>query len=473
MSKGGATRDAHPPGLIVLYLTEVWERFSFYGMKALLVLYLNDGVLQEQRLSYVMGSQVVVACFGQPADAPEVQALASTLNELYAGVAYLTPLAGGLLADAFLGSRATLLLGGVLMALGHACMALERTFLLGLLFLVLGNGGFKPTITAMLSRLYEPPGPASLRDRGFAIFYTGINVGALLAPLVCGALQHNFGYDAGFGAAGVGMVIGLLTFLAGSPWLRIAAEGDAHEALLSSSSSGPAANVAPTSQSTLGSMAALMGLCATVVPFWVPFEQLSNVLPLFFRERTERHVLGMSILAPWLQGVNPLVCVCVMPVLTSLWGRQARRGTEPAPTSKMAIGCLLQSGAWLLMAAGSVGVTADAKAPLLLLLTVVFLLTLAQLYMSPIALALVTRCCPAHARSTAVGLWFLAGGVGGVLAGPVGALYGTWTSPAFFSLLAAISAFGALLISCVAPRLQRLAMAASVKSEQAKRLISV
>lgn len=134
------------------------------------VLYLNDGVLSAPRLSHVLGSSLVTAWFGQPTTPAEVQRLSSQINQLYSGTAYLTPLAGGLLADAVLGARTTLVIGGLLMAAGHACMAFEPTFLIGLTLLVLGNGGFKPTISSMLGRLYEPPGPASLRDRGFAIF---------------------------------------------------------------------------------------------------------------------------------------------------------------------------------------------------------------------------------------------------------------------------------------------------------------
>ena len=216
-----STRIGHPPGLAVLCLTEIWERFSFYGLKALLVLYLNSGVLSADRFSNVCGNGVVTAIFSQPDTVLGVQALSSHINEIYSGMAYITPLFGGVIADGLLGPRATLLAGGMLMAAGHGCMALERYFLVGLLLLVLGNGLFKPTVSSILSRLYEPPAVATLRDRGFAIFYTGINIGALLAPLVCGGLQHAFGYDAGFGAAGVGMVVGLLLFLGGERALSL------------------------------------------------------------------------------------------------------------------------------------------------------------------------------------------------------------------------------------------------------------
>ena len=470
--------ERHPRGLAVLYLTEVWERFSFYGMKALLVLYLNDGVLSEERFSKVLGSGLVVYLFGQPEDAQQVQQLSSALNELYAGVAYLTPLAGGLIADGLLGARTTLLLGGVLMAAGHACMAFEPFFLCGLVLLVLGNGGFKPTITAMLSKLYEPPGPTALRDRGFAIFYTGINVGALLAPIICGALQQSIGYDAGFGAAGIGMVVGLLTFLAGSPWLRhppskaerrvSGEDGLATPLVPSGGSTSPTHE--PLEEPLLPqqwsgqSMLALLGLCGCVVPFWVPFEQLSNVVPLFFRHQTDRRLFGFLLPAAWLQAANPIVCVLCMPLLTSLWARQARRGAEPSPTSKMAIGCGLQSISWLLMSLGSIGVSTEDKAPLLLPFCCTLLLTLGQLYLAPIGLALVSKSCPQHARSTAVGFWFLAGGIGGLLAGPTGALYSRIPPPAFFAMLSAISVCASLLMVSVAPRLQRWAEASPVSA---------
>ena len=210
---------SHPKGLYVLYATELWERFSFYGMKALLVLYLNSGALSPERLPNMLGSSVVVSIFGQPTTPQQVQALSSMLNELYSGAAYLMPLAGGALADACLGARRTMLLGGVLMAAGHGCLVSEKFFLVGLVLLVLGNGGFKPNISSQLGALYEPPGPTALRDRGFAIFYTGINVGALLAPLVCGALQEASGFHAGFGVAGIGMLVGLASYLIGARWL--------------------------------------------------------------------------------------------------------------------------------------------------------------------------------------------------------------------------------------------------------------
>ena len=459
----------HPHGLTVLYLTEVWERFSFYGLRALLVLYLNSGVLEDTRFQQVYGANLVLAIFGRPT----VQALSSQINEMYSGVAYLTPLAGGVVADHMLGTRATLIVGGLLMAAGHGCMAYERTFLVGLLLLVLGNGGFKPTITALLSRLYEQPGLAALRDRGFAIFYTGINVGALLAPLVCGALQMHIGYDAGFGAAGVGMLIGLVVFLAGSSHiprddgqhtmaelrrpdphgerlLPFAQQDDGHDP--------PPAGAAGTARG--GTMAALLGLCALIIPYWMAFEQQANTMPLFFRDMAQRELFGgFTVPAAWLQALSPLFCVCLMPVVTALWAAQARRGTEPQPCIKMALGCMLQGASWLLVALGSISVSEQAKAPFALPVAAVVLLSAGQLYLAPVGLALVSRLAPPSMRSTAVGFWFVSGGLGGVFAGPLGALYSSWTPPAFFALLSMLCMVNGLLLATAGPALHRMAAA--------------
>ena len=218
----GPSEPRHPTGLWILAAAETWERFSFYGVRALLVLYLTSGALDKARFDPVHGSSIVLGAFGTPSSEPgeanvaEVQALSSQINEWYSGLAYLTPLAGGVFADRLFGVRNTCILGGVLMALGHLAMAYDRLLLLGLLFLILGNGGFKSTISAQLGHLYEAPGPTELRESGFALFYCAINLGALLAPLVCGELQERVSFHAGFGAAGVGMLVGLAVYIGGA-----------------------------------------------------------------------------------------------------------------------------------------------------------------------------------------------------------------------------------------------------------------
>ena len=521
-----SAEQRHPPGLGVLYLTELWERFSFYGLKALLVLYLNAGVLEGERFQEVHGCWIVTLMFGSANAGPSaVQGLSSRINQLYSGAAYLTPLAGGLVADRILGTRPTMIIGGLAMAAGHGCMAYEPTFLVGLLLLVLGNGGFKPTISAMLSRLYEPPGPSNLRERGFAIFYTGINIGALLAPLVCGALQQKIGYDAGFGAAGIGMLVGLGCFFAGAhhlprdggvlqsrgtqgsdsptegpqacsswePLLPPATQAcSSWEPLLPTpkginlkhsqacSSWEPLLPTSKGSKESAGGlatrsgkvqrdgMAALLAICVSIIPFWVSFEQWSNVVPLYARDLTERTVLRHELPAAWLQSLSPLFCIALMPLVTGLWAVQSRRGSEPQPCLKLAIGCLLQGCAWLVMAVGSVGVSERAKATLALPVVATLLLTLGQVYVGPVGLSLISRCCPAQFKSTGIGSWFLAGGLGGLIAGPVGALYSTWSRPRFFALLSAVCVADAAFLASVGPRLHRVA-AATLEDGEVKR----
>ena len=302
----------HPRGLPVLFSTELWERFSFYGMKALLVLYLTSGALHEERFSNVIGSGLVTSIFGQPSegladavsgeDTPqwraEEQALASQLNEWYSGMAYLTPLLGGVLADRVLGARASVVIGGSLMAAGHACMASERYFLVGLLLLVFGNGGFKPNISAQLGALYEPTEMRGKRDRGFAIFYVGINLGALLAPLVCGSLRQAAGFHAGFAAAAGGMVLGLAIFLLGLPLLPLPPPKPPPESSPCCFLDG---EVSEARRELLCRSAALFGVSSLVIPFWVAYDQHSNTLPLFFRDLTDRSVLGFTVPPEWMQ----------------------------------------------------------------------------------------------------------------------------------------------------------------------------
>ena len=448
-----AARVRHPRGLYVLYLTELWERFSFYGMKALLVLYLNSGALSPERMPRMAGYSAIVAIWGQPQSKEEVQALSSQLNELYAGAAYLTPLAGGAISDAFCGPRATMVVGGLLMAAGHACLATELLFLIGLLLLIVGNGGFKPNISAQLAQLYDPPGPAQLRDRGFAIFYTGINVGALLAPLVCGAVQQSAGYHAGFFVAAIGLLVGLATYFAGVRYLprdagRRRADGRR-----------------PTHDPwRLSQAAALFGICTLVMPFWACHEQMGNTLPLFFQDLTDRTMPGGAVVpSAWLQSVNPLGCVVMLPLLTNLWARQAERGAELSPVAKMALGAALQAVAWAMLALGAVGATPEHKASMLLLIAAVLLLTVGELYLSPVGLAFTARCVPPHARSTAIGFWFIAMGAAGPLAGWLGTLYSAMSMPAYFSLLAAVCAADAAALCLARGRLQR--SAASGESE--------
>src|SRR5689334_24194553 len=201
----------HPKGLAFLFATEMWERFSYYGMRALLVLYMVKYLLHPGTAENVRGLATLRAALEVLFGPLDIQPFASQIYGLYTGLVYFTPILGGLLADRALGQRKTVILGAVLMAIGHFMMAFEPPFLLALFALILGNGAFKPNISTQVGGLYAPGD--SRRDRAFSIFYVGINLGAFLAPLVCGTLGENVGWHYGFGAAGIGMTIGLSIYL--------------------------------------------------------------------------------------------------------------------------------------------------------------------------------------------------------------------------------------------------------------------
>src|SRR5229473_4493036 len=207
----------HPRALSFLFATEMWERFSYYGMRSLLTLYMLKYVLQPPQAESVIGLSALKRLLEIPFGPLDIQPLSSQIYGLYTGLVYLTPVFGGLLADRVLGHRRTVIIGASLMAAGHFMMAFEPLLLFALLTLILGNGAFKPNMSAQVGDLYAPGDPR--RDRAYSIFYVGINLGAFLAPLVCGTLGERVGWHYGFGAAGVGMLIGLATYLAGSSHL--------------------------------------------------------------------------------------------------------------------------------------------------------------------------------------------------------------------------------------------------------------
>src|SRR5689334_6155071 len=205
------TLFGHPRGLAFLFATEMWERFSYYGMRALLVLYMVKYAFQPERAQEIIGFATLKAGLEALFGPLGIQPLSSQVYGLYTGLVYFTPILGGLLADRWLGQRKTVVIGAALMAVGHFMMAFEPLFLLALTVLILGNGAFKPNISTQVGSLYAPGDPR--RDRAFSIFYVGINIGAFFSPLVCGTLGETFGWHYGFGAAGIGMTIGLGIYL--------------------------------------------------------------------------------------------------------------------------------------------------------------------------------------------------------------------------------------------------------------------
>src|SRR5690349_7308994 len=314
----------HPRGLTFLFTTEMWERFSYYGMRSLLVLYMTKFLLLENHFGNVIGLAALKRALESVFGPLEVQPLSSQIWGLYTGLVYFTPLFGGLLADRVLGQRRTVVIGAVLMAIGHFMMASEQLFLFALLALILGSGCFKPNISTQVGGLYAPGDPR--RDRAFSIFYVGINLGAFLAPLVCGTLGEGFGWHYGFTAAGVGMTLSLLIYLAATPNLP----KDAF-----------ARRTAPPTtldRSAWRSILAIFLLYMPVSLFWATYEQQGNTITLWADQFTDRSFLGQEIPVTWFQAFNPFMIFAFTPFIISLWRRQDKN--EPATATKLAIGCL-------------------------------------------------------------------------------------------------------------------------------------
>lgn len=430
----------HPAGLFVLFFTEMWERFSYYGMRSLLVLY-----MVRQLIVAVQGGDVVYGFNGlqtllESVFGPlSVQALASQIYGLYTGLVYFTPLFGGMLADIYWGQRKTVIVGGALMAAGHFLMAWQSCFLPALLLLILGNGCFKPNISTQVGNLYAANDPR--RDGAFTVFYMGINLGALLSPLICGTLGQFYGWHYGFAAAGVGMVIGLAVYCWGQRYLAL-------DRL--SGTSVARADDAPLSRREWQAIAGLLALATINILFWAVYEQQGNTLQLFADQNTDWEIWGWNMPSTWFQALNPAFIIILAPLLGSLPGRQF------SSIGKMAFGAGLLALAFLLLILAVVDVPENAKISCLWLLACTLIYTVGELYFSPVGLSLVSKVSPPRLVSMLMGMWFLSAFFGNFLSGYIGTFYATLAKDDFFLLLATLAGCSGLAIVAFKPLLQRV-----------------
>ena len=453
----------HPKGLYVLFFTEMWERFSYYGMRALLVLYMTKVLIIRADQGMVVfgyagirdGIQWLVNHLGMSGTL-SVQALSSQIYGLYTGFVYFTPFFGGILADRVFGQRKSVYIGGVLMAIGHFLMAVQSMFFPALLFLILGNGCFKPNISTQISQLYPPGDPR--RDRAFSIFYVGINTGAFLSPLVCGTLGQSLGWHFGFGAAGVGMLLGL----AGYIWSRryvVFHPTPQRTPVTHGRAVGAVALYLTTLPLGIGALLFLLTLprivpgligvavaaaivgwisrlprddrsrvvvlavsCGVVTAFWSVYEQQGNTLQLWADVNTRWRFGSFTAPSTWFQAFNPFLIFLLTPVLTWLWGRQAARNGEPGSLTKMAIGATLLGLGFVVMIAAAAGQPMDVKRSVGWLFASTVVYTVGELYLSPIGLSFVTKVAPARMVARLMGVWFFATALGEFLAGQFAAL---------------------------------------------------
>jgi proton-dependent oligopeptide transporter, POT family len=428
----------HPRGLTYLFTTEMWERFSYYGMRSLLVLYMTKYLLLPEHSGDVHGLTTLKSALEAVFGHLDVQPLSSQIWGLYTGLVYFTPILGGLLADRVLGQRRTVIIGAVLMAFGHFMMAVEQLFLVALLALILGSGCFKPNISTQVGGLYAPGDPR--RDRAYSIFYVGINVGAFLAPLICGTLGEEVGWHYGFAAAGVGMCLGLAIYLHALPLLppdelqRAKAAHAEHRALTSAE---------------WRAIGALLVLFIPNTLFWATYEQIGNTTVLWIDSSVDRGIglFGWATKIPttWFLAFNPFMIFAFTPFVVAWWARQAERGTEPSTITKMALGCFGVTAANLVYAFAAIH-AGSGQASWLWVLGAIAITTVGELYLSPVGLSLVTKVAPARLLSMMMGVWLATSFTGGFLAGYLGSFWSRMEKPHFFLMIAAVSALAGVMI---------------------------
>ena len=472
----------HPRGLATLFFTEFWERFSYYGMRALLILFMTATAVQG---GLGFSAEKAGAIYG-----------------LYTMFVYLLSVPGGWIADRLIGQRRAVLLGGIIIACGHFSLAFHglSTFYLGLFLIIVGTGLLKPNVSTMVGELY-PEGGAR-RDAGFSVFYMGINLGAFVAPLLCGYLGQRIEWHYGFAAAGIGMVLGLVQYLLGGKYLgsigMTANAGDdpaqrrkatlllaIFAAVALAVAATMFAGVVPvTAQKLAGSagvvvvglavvffayqflwgglvgderkrMAAIAVLFVFSALFWSGFEQAGSSLNLFAERLTDRHIGGWEMPASWLQSVNAIFIILLAPVFSWLWLWLKER--QPSAPLKFALGLVflgLGFGVMVLAALRTNGGTQQVL-PTWLVLTYLFH-TIGELCLSPVGLSMVTKLAPHRKVGQMMGIWFMTLSLGNLLAGLVGGRFETLPLPQLFGAVFATTAGAGLLLALFARPVHKL-----------------
>ncbi|MBB4632150.1 peptide MFS transporter [Sphingosinicella soli] len=481
----------HPKGLFVLFFAEMWERFSYYGMRALLIFYLvQHWMFSDQKASVIYGA--------------------------YTALVYITPMIGGYLADRWLGQRKAVLFGAVLLTFGHLLMAVEgdgggdgialSVFWLALAFIVVGSGFLKANISVIVGQLY--PRTDIRRDAAYTIFYMGINLGAAIGTIIAGYLGQTYGWAYGFGAAGIGMLLGLVVFIWGKPFLLGRGEAPDPAALLRRVAGVPLEWLLYLTgfgavaivwllvqyQSLVGALLGISGAVLVIyvlytavtklaredrdrifamiflilgsVLFWSLFEQAGSSLNLFADRHVDRTMLGAEIPASLLQSLNPIYIVILAPLFAWLWTALARRGLEPSAPAKFGIAMLQLGAGFFVLVAGAHEAGTGNPTPILFIFLIYLLLTTGELCLSPVGLSAMNRLAPTHMASLIMGAWFFASAAGnfvaGLIAAATGAVHGTEAGAAKEVVLGVYSnvgwvAIGAgVVVLIISPLIRRL-----------------
>ena len=424
----------HPAGLYILFFTEMWERFSYYGMRALFVLFLVAETTSSN------------AGFGWTNE--EALALYGT----YTMLVYLASVPGGWVADRLLGQRKTVMLGGALLCIGHGVLAFnsEIAFYIGCLFIILGVGGLKPNISSMVGGLYKPKDER--RDIGFYIFYMGINIGGFLAPILCGYIGEKYNWHYGFGLAAIGMLLGQGVYFWGQKYLvhvgnKMSVKNEADRVLLER----------PLTKIEKDRVKVLLISFLLIILFWAAFEQAGGLMNLYASQKTDRNFFGLfEIPASVFQSVNSFFIITLATAVGAFWVRWKKKGKEASSIFKIALGLVIMALGFGFMAAASAQYAQEGSSAMYWVILAFLFHTVGELCASPVSLSYITKLAPLKYASIIMGLYWAATGLGNKVAGKIGELSQSLGEFEIFLGIAIVwSIIGLLVIAMLKP-LKRL-----------------
>jgi POT family proton-dependent oligopeptide transporter len=433
---------------VVLAATEFWDRISFHGMQALLTLYMAEQLLLPGHIEHVAGFAAYRSAIESVTGPLSIRALATQTFGLYVGFIYLSPVIGGVLGDRVLGRRHAVSLGAILMAGGHFCMAFERSFLVALGLLIAGAGCLRGNLSSQVGDLYAADDRR--RADGFQIYVAMVNMGFFLAPIITGALAQHYGWHYGFGFAGIGMLIGLVLYLSG-------------QRDVPADRSGPARRRPPGLDADERRVVTVLCLMVPLLTlFWIAQSQIWNTYNLWVRDHLDLSIGGWMMPVPWMQAIDGLFAVALVPPLLLFWRWQARRAREPDDLGKLTLGCAIFALAMLWLAAAGLVAGPGARVPLVWAIGFHFLEGVGYLYVSPIAIALFSRTAPAAVNATMVSVYYLSIFAGSTISGRLGGLYEKLPATQFWILHAVVVGAASLLIGATAGRIRQALQRAAV-----------
>jgi proton-dependent oligopeptide transporter, POT family len=422
----------HPAGLFILFFTEMWERFSYYGMRAILVLYLvSESTGFNPGLGWSNGD--ALALYGW-----------------YTMMVYVMSVPGGYIADKLLGQKKSVLFGGILLVIGHSTLAIEQmwAFYTGLVFIVLGCGMLKPNISTMVGGLYKPGDIR--RDKGFTIFYIGINLGAFISSLVVGYVGEVYGWHYGFGLAGIGMALGLLQYLIGLKYLKQV--GD----FLGATKDNKEVMNKPLTKIEIDRIVVLLISFLLVIVFWGAFEQAGGLMNIYTMEKTDRFIGDWQVPASWFQSINAMFIIFFGTAVAIFWANRKLKGMVSTSLFKMCLGLIIMGVGFFFMTGATAQYEATGSSAMYWLVFAYLFHTIGELCLSPVALSYVTKLAPVKYASIMMGIYFAMTGFGSKLAG----LLGEWSSSlgeyTIFTGIALTSVLLGFLVLMIRPRLEAL-----------------